>query len=281
MSSDVDHLCPPRAIARISYWLRSADVRSDLAWRAPFVQTHRHGILGSDDVGGRARAAHDEDAERDGDQRARGHQRLASAERHDPVADPVDLSDSQGVVSAELLADRPDRADAAVDGLAAAAGGRDVHRSAADAVLARRRHGVFARRLDAVVGRRYAGDDPAGGRPRRSRLLGLPSGIVSHRAHGFWRTARPRPVGLSGWRQSRFVARAAARRVRRRAARAGEPGLVRADCGRRDGAAAAGRPLVGASPAAGDASRAVSLDGSRERACRAAASSAHCWCWQC
>src|SRR4029079_9645331 len=38
-------------------------------------------------------------------------------------------------------------------------------------------------------------------------------------------------------------------------ARTGEPGVVRADCGRRDGAAAVGRPLVGASSTGGDAPR--------------------------
>jgi hypothetical protein len=38
----------------------------------------------------------------------------ASAERHDPVGDSVDLPDSQGVVSAELL-QVSDRIDAAAD----------------------------------------------------------------------------------------------------------------------------------------------------------------------
>ena len=56
----------------------------------------------------------------------------------------------------ELLADRPDHADAAADRVAAAADGRDVHRPPADAVLAGLRHGVLAARSAAVVGRPHA-----------------------------------------------------------------------------------------------------------------------------
>src|SRR4051794_30287203 len=73
---------------------------------------------------------------RNGRRGAGRDQRLAPAERHTAVADPVDLSAAEAVAAPELFADRPDHADPAADRVAAAAGGRDVHRSPADAVLA-------------------------------------------------------------------------------------------------------------------------------------------------
>ena len=88
----------------------------------------------------------------------------------------------------ELLADRADRADAAADRVAAAAGRRDVTRPAADAVLAGRRDGVFAGRPAAAVGRRARSATISGRRrPRRDRLVDLPS--RSHRASRGWRRA--------------------------------------------------------------------------------------------
>ena len=73
-----------------------------------------------------------------------------------------------------------------------------------------------------------ASADPArGGRAHRSRLVDLPSRVVAHRAAGLRRAARPGAVALPGRRQCRIGARAAARGVRRPAARPAEPRLVR------------------------------------------------------
>ena len=167
---------------------------------------------------------------------------------------PVDLSAAEVVAAVELLADRPDHADAAAHRLAAPAGGRDVHRSAADAVFAGRRDDVLAGRTAAAVGGVDARRDPVGGRADGRRIVDLSPGVVAHRPDVVRRAPRPGAVGVPGRRQPGIVARPAARGVFRGAARPVEPGVVRADCDRRDRAAAQGRPLVGASSAAGGAS---------------------------
>src|SRR3954452_3922358 len=164
---------------------------------------------------------------RNGLRDARRDQRLAPAERHTAVADPVDLYAAEAVAAPELFADRPDHADPAADCVAAAAGGRDVHRSPADAVLAGVRHGVLADRPAAVGGGAHTRPDPVRRGADGDRVVDLPSGVVAHRANVVRRAARPRPVGVPGRRQHGVIARAAARGVLRRAARSVEPGVVR------------------------------------------------------
>src|SRR3954462_823181 len=131
---------------------------------------------------------------RNGGRRAGGDQRVAPAERHAAVADSVDLSAAEAVAQPELFADWPDHADPAADRVAAAAGGRDVHRSPADAVLAGLRHGLLADRPPAVVGGRHARGDSRRRRVDGNRIVDLPSGVVAHRADVVGRAARPRPV---------------------------------------------------------------------------------------
>ena len=103
--------------------------------------------------------------------------------------------------------------------LAAAAAGRAVHRPAADALLARRRHGLHPRRAAAAVGRRQLRLPAAGGGADRHGLLGVPPGSLARRAHGVGRALRLRAIVLSGRRQRRLGDRAAARRLHRAAGR--------------------------------------------------------------
>jgi hypothetical protein len=125
---------------------------------------------------------------------------------------------------------------------------------------------------------------PHSGDPGRRRLHRDRSSIFhpesSRTRDGVGRQARLRAIAVSDRRQRRIVARSAAGRVRRRAARPGQPGVVRGDRPRGDGAAAAGRALVGASPAGGVASRAARRVGAAART-SAAASSARCWSSPC
>src|SRR3954467_2248011 len=146
---------------------------------------------------------------RNGGRGAGGDQRVAPAERHTAVADSVDLSAAEAVAAPELFADRPDHADPAAHRVAAAAGGRDVHRSPADAVLAGVRHGVLADRPAAVGGGAHARSDAVRRGADGDRLVDLPPGVVAHRADVVRRAARPRPIGLPGRRQHGVVARAA------------------------------------------------------------------------
>ena len=73
-------------------------------------------------------------------------QLLPSAQRHHAVAAVGDLSDAEGRLRARLLADRPADPDLPGDGLAAAAADRHLHRQAAAALFAARRHGLDAGR---------------------------------------------------------------------------------------------------------------------------------------
>ena len=90
---------------------------------------------------------------------------------------------------------------------------------------------AFSRRLDAVVGRRYAGHDSSGGAGLvRSRLLGLPPGIISQVVAdgpaGVRRSTRTGPVFVPGRRERRVGPRPAAGRVHRRAVGAEKSRLV-------------------------------------------------------
>ena len=91
---------------------------------------------------------------------------------------PAHLSDAEGRLRARLLADRPDHPDFPGDGVAAAAGGRHVHRPPAAALFAARRHGVRPwsaccsspmPKLSAAARRRGAGRPRLGGLPSRNR----------------------------------------------------------------------------------------------------------------
>ena len=78
-------------------------------------------------------------------QRVAGHprrdQRVAPAQRHDPVAAVRDLPGAEGVLRSRLRPDRPDHLRLPGDRVALAAGRRHRHRPAADALLAADRHG--------------------------------------------------------------------------------------------------------------------------------------------
>ena len=60
----------------------------------------------------------------------------------------------------------------------------------------------------------------------RLRIVGLPSGVVARRTHGFGRPARACAIAVPGRRQRRLGDRTAARRLHRDAARPGQRRLV-------------------------------------------------------
>ena len=134
------------------------------------------------------------------------HQLLPPAERHDAVADPLDLSIAQGDVSSLLCADRFDHAASSSHGLAAPAGRGSCGRQKADAVLAARRRGFHARRHCRAWPVAKLRDGAAVGRRRWHRLVDLPSRKA--RAWRAWHQAV-----ATGWRNRCF--RSAATRARR------------------------------------------------------------------
>ena len=168
-----------------------------------------------------------------------------------------------------LRADRADHAHLPAHGVAAAAGGRRLHRPPAAALLAGRRHGLHAGRPAAAVA---CADSfraaAARGRAGRHRLVDLPSGVVARRA------AWPRAGGTaSRSRCSRSAAISA-----RRSARCSRPssslprgqasiawfslaallGIALLLAGRRAGTSAAGAARAARAPAAAAAAPALS-----------------------
>ena len=138
---------------------------------------------------------------------------LASAQRHDPVDPPGDLSVPEVGVCPEFCPGRPDDAGADADRLAAATARRRLYGPVAHAVLPCDRHGVFARRLDAA---RVCGVVcPASRRcgTARSGIVRLPSGGVPHRADGFRWPARACPGPVPGGGQRGVCDRPVDRRV--------------------------------------------------------------------
>ena len=181
-------------------------------------------------------------------QGARRAQLLALPERPDPVADPRDLSAAEGRIRAQLRADRPDHADVPDHRVAAAAADRPLHRQAPAAALVVVRDGVDAVRA-AAAGLRAVVRGAAGrGRAGRHRLVGVPSGVVAHRADGVGRPARARAVDLPGRRQRRERRRSAARGADRDPERAAQRRLVRARGAARDRGPVAGRHVVRGAP---------------------------------
>ena len=186
-----------------------------------------------------------------GDRRrhSRGDQRLPPVERHDPVADSGDLPDPESDLSVELRADRIDYAHPATDGVVAAAAGRHVYGPAADAVLARRGHGVHARRTAAALIGGQARDASDRGGADGRRIVGVSPGVVSRGEDGVRRAARSRAVGVSGRRQLRIVFGPAPGGIRRRPPGSAEHRVVLAAGAGRDRPAVQGGPMVGSTEA--------------------------------
>ena len=176
--------------------------------------------------------------------RSGGGQRLASAERHHPVAAPGDLSAPETHICLELRPDWSDDAGADDDRVGSATGGWPLYRSAADAVRARRRHGLLPRRIAAAVDGVDIRHAAGGGGTGRSRLVGLSPGIVANRADGLRRTPRHGAIVVSGRRQHGLVARPAAGGVSRGAVRPGEHRVVLPAGRRWRGAHGEDRPMV-------------------------------------
>ena len=135
--------------------------------------------------------------------RARGPEFLPPAQRRDAVVDPGDLPDSEKRASSGFRSHRPHRPDQPVDGFGSPALRRPLHGPAAAAFFARRRNELHARRPGPALIRRQPG---AGSRRRgagRHRFVRVPPGSFTHSAHRLWRTARLRPIALSGRRQRR------------------------------------------------------------------------------
>ena len=114
--------------------------------------------------------------------RACQYQLLALPQRHHAVADRLGLSDPEGHLRARLRADRHDHAGVPVHGLAAAAGGRPLHRQEGAALLIVDRHGLDLLRPFATQCRAPIPRHPRRRRAGRSRLGGVSPGIGSLRA---------------------------------------------------------------------------------------------------
>src|SRR5439155_1362875 len=165
-------------------------------------------------------------------------------ERHETVADSGDLPDPESDLSVELRADRIDYAHPATDGVVAAAAGRHVYGPAADAVLARRGHGVHARRTAAALIGGQARDASDRGGADGRRIVGVSPGVVSRGEDGVRRAARSRAVGVSGRRQLRIVFGPAPGGIRRRPPGSAEHRVVLAAGAGRDRPAVQGGPMV-------------------------------------
>ncbi len=192
-------------------------------------------------------------------------QRDASAQRHDAVADPGDLSDHQDGLWAGFRPDRSDHPDLPDHGLAVPAPGRRLYRQEPDALFDGRRHGLHPHRADRprLCRQLWAAADLGG--LRRARLLDLPPGSDPHGAQRLGRAARVGAGHLPGRRPDGRRAGAAARGLHHRAARAGEPGLVLGHGPARHGADDLdGRALCrAAAPESGGRARGQGRDGAR------------------
>ena len=134
-------------------------------------------------------------------------QRVAPAQRHDPVSAAGDLSSAEGQLRLELHAGRADDAGADADRLGAAAGGRIPHRLAAQR-RTRWSSAWVSRWSDCCCWRRR-GAIRCCSWPRRWSGVGssnLPPRVVAGRADGLGRATRPGAVGLPGRRQRRIRA---------------------------------------------------------------------------
>ncbi len=163
-----------------------------------------------------------------------GGQLLPFHQRRHAVAAVGALSDAEDRFPAGFLADRTAHHGLPGHGVAAAAAGRHVHRQAAAALFAAGRHGILAGRTDPACDRAqlHHAFDRRG--LHRSRVRHLPSGILARGATCLGRALRACPVDVPGRRQFRFGDGASARRLHRRAIRAGKRRLVRAWRTRRD-----------------------------------------------
>ena len=175
---------------------------------------------------------------------ARRHQLLAFPQRHHAVADPVGVSDPEGELRARFRPDRADHAGVPVHRLAAAAGGRPLHRQEGAAVLAGDRHGLDAVRPAAAQRSRITTRHPDRRRAGRARLGGVSSGIGADRAARLGRPLRHGAIGVPGRRQCRHRARPGAGGADRGAVRPAVDRLVLLDRLRRDPGAVADRALV-------------------------------------
>ena len=159
----------------------------------------------------------------------RKSQFLPSAQRSDAVAAAIDLSDAEAGFRLELPADRPHHARQSNHRVLAAARHRRLHRPAAAAALARRGHGVYARRYDAARIRPEFRRRSRRRRAHRAWICRLPSRVVSNRAARVGRAPWIRAGILPGRRKRRIGRRPAARGVFRAAVRTTQHRVVFAD----------------------------------------------------
>lgn len=212
--------------------------------------------------------------------RTRRAQHRAFAERRAPGADPCAVSVGQGHVQPELRADRHHHLHLPAHRLRAAAAGGRIHRPSAATSIAGVRHGVHARGTGVVRARDAVFHPRVRRRAYRHGLGHLPSGSLTAGAPRVRRPAWLRPVALPGGRQPRELARAALRRARDRAARAGSSAVV----GALRSAASSCSPGWAAGIGAVSIRRAAAPCGSPRhgpsRPCRRVASCSPCRSWR-
>ena len=169
---------------------------------------------------------------------------LPPAERHDAVAAAGAVSHAEGLVPAELRADRAADVHLPDHRLAAATDRGHVHGSLAAAVFAVGGHGIHAGRAAAARLCRKLRAAAAGGGAGGHRIVGVSPRVFAGRPHGVGRSARARAVGLSGRRKRGLGYRTAARGVHRDAAWTVERRLVLGHGAARHVRAVQRRPLV-------------------------------------
>ncbi len=159
---------------------------------------------------------------------SRGDQLFPSAERHDSVAAAGDLSDPEEQFSSGFREGRADYSDYAADRVFAAAFDRALYRPQAEAVFPAVRDGIHAGGAGvAVDGFELRVHSDCGGADRDG-VGRVSSGIVAGGADGFGRPAWTGAIGVSGGGKCGVVARAAAGRVHRSAARTAQHRVVHA-----------------------------------------------------
>ncbi len=175
---------------------------------------------------------------------------VASAQRHDPVADPGRLSDPQTVLCSGLRQNRIDHPDVPGRRGAVSARHRSLHGPPPAALLGGRGHDLHAGRRGQSRFCVELHGHPGLGRTGRDRLVHL-----SPRSYaiGPIRLRRPtgsRPGHLSGRGTDGRRAWSASGRVHHRASRAGEPRRVRRHDDHRHGAPDVDRAAASSDPRA-------------------------------